>query len=255
VSASATGASNVQYLASGESVLGMIYLRQRELLSQPGTLVVELLLDHALLMSSCSAHSEQALAREAISMRAGRQLRVLVGGLGLGYTARAVLASPDVAALDVIEFLPQVIGWFESGLIPLGREIRADSRFSLREGDVYAYLARDPVDRYDLILIDVDHAPEEHLGDANSTFYTEAALYKAGAHLAADGILGIWSYAESRSFAQLLSQVFGEVRVERVTFWNPVIEQEESNWLFLARQGAAGRTRDGAGETGLPEDR
>ena len=135
----------------------------------------------------------------------------------------------------MIEFLPQVIGWFESGLIPLGHEIRADPRFSLREGDVYAHLARAPIDRYDLILIDVDHAPEEHLGEANSAFYTEAALRKASAHLAPDGILGVWSYAESRNFAQLLSRVFGDVRVERVTFWNSVIEQEEWNWLLLVR--------------------
>lgn len=228
-------ASNVQYLASGETAIGMIYLRRRDLLSQPGTQVLELLLDHALLMSSCSAHSEEALARQAIAMRGGSALRVLVGGLGLGYTARAVLESQHIATLEVIEFLPQVIGWFENGLIPLGPALLADSRFTLRQGDVYAHLATAPDHRYDLVLIDVDHAPEEHLGAANSAFYTEDVLRKASAHLAPGGVLGVWSYAESRDFAALLARVFGEVRVERITFWNAVIEEEESNWLFLAR--------------------
>ena len=230
------GWSNVQFLASEESPLGMVYLRQRELLSQPGTVVLELLLDHALLMSSCSTHSERALACQAIAMHAGKELHVLIGGLGLGYTAREALASSDVAVVEVIELLPQLIGWFESGIIPLGSELRADPRFSLRQGDVYAQLGGPPARRYDLILIDVDHAPEERLGDGNDAFYTEEALRKAREHLAPQGILGVWSYAESKGFAQLLGRVFGEVRIERVTFPNPVVEEEETNWLFLARR-------------------
>ena len=228
--------SNVEFLASEESALGMIYLSRRELPSQPGTLVLELFLDHALLMSSCSTHSERALATNAIALHAGEQLKVLVGGLGLGYTAREALASRAVAELEVIEFLPQLIGWFERGILPLASELRADPRFSLRQGDVYTQLGRPPARRYDLILIDVDHAPEERLGDGSDAFYTEEMLRKAREHLASEGILGVWSYAESKGFAQLLERVFGEVRIERLTFRNPVIEEEEVNWLFLARR-------------------
>jgi spermidine synthase len=228
--------SNVQFLASEETSLGTVYLRQRELPGQPGVVVLELFFDHALLMSSCSTHSERALAREAIALHGGGALQVLVGGLGLGYTAREALASSDVAAVEVIELLPQLIGWFDGGILPLGSELRADPRFSLREGDVYAQLGGPPGRRYDLILIDVDHAPEERLGDGDGAFYTEEVLRKAREHLAPDGILGVWSYAESLRFAQLLGRVFGEVRVERVTFANPAIEEEETNWLFLARR-------------------
>jgi len=230
------GGSNVQFLASEESSLGMVYLRQRKLLSQPGIVVLELFLDHALLMSSFSTHSERALAAEAIAMHAGKELSVLVGGLGLGYTAREVLASSGVSELEVIELLPQLIAWFESGILPLASELRADPRFSLRHGDVYARLGGPPARWYDLILIDVDHAPEERLGDGSDAFYTEEVLRKAREHLAPEGILGVWSYAESIRFAQLLRRVFGEVRVERLTFPNPAIEEEETNWLFLARR-------------------
>jgi len=100
------GEPELTYLASAETALGTIYLIEREILSQPGTLVLELFFDHALLMSSLNTYSERELARRAIEMRARGDLHVLVGGLGLGYTAREVLASKQVASLEVIEFLP-----------------------------------------------------------------------------------------------------------------------------------------------------
>jgi len=232
----ALGFSNVQFLASEETSLGMVYLRQRELLSQPGTVLLELLLDHALLMSSCSTHSERALARRAIEMHAGEGVHALVGGLGLGYTAREVLRSSNVATLEVVELLQPLIGWFESGLIPLRSELVADPRFSLRQGDVYQLLGGPPARRYDLILVDVDHAPELRLGNSNYAFYTEETLRRVREHLAPGGVLGVWSYAESIDFGHLLERVFAEVRIECETFQNPVVEEEESNWLFLARR-------------------
>jgi len=229
-------ASNLSYLASAPSPFGTLHLRRRELLSQPGTVVLELLVDQDLLMSSLSTHSERALAQHAIAMRARGELSVLVGGLGLGYTARAALDSDDVTRVEVIELLPELIAWLASGLIPLGDELGRDPRFSVRQGDVYETLAAPPAGRYDVILIDVDHAPEEQLRDASASFYTEETLRKAREHLAPDGILGVWSYAESEAFAELLRRVFREVRVEQLRFTNPVVEEEESNWLFLARR-------------------
>jgi spermidine synthase len=226
----------VEVPASEQTSLGMVYLRQRELRSQPGTVVLELRVDHVLLMSSVSTHSERALARRAIELHGGGALDVLVGGLGLGYTAREALRSSAVASVEVIELLPELIGWFGSGLLPLAGELAGDPRFSLRRGDVYAHLGGPAARRYDLILIDVDHAPEERLGDTHDVFYSDGALRKSREHLAPNGLLGVWSYAESPAFAKLLGRVFAEVRVERVTFWNPVSEEEESNWLFLARR-------------------
>jgi len=100
----------VEVPASEQTSLGMVYLRQRELRSLPGTVVLELRVDHVLLMSSCSTHSERALARRAIELHGGEALDVLVGGLGLGYTAREALRSTDVARLEVIQLLPALIG-------------------------------------------------------------------------------------------------------------------------------------------------
>ncbi|HEY0022904.1 MAG TPA: hypothetical protein VGB24_08340 [Longimicrobium sp.] len=227
--------SNLEILAYEESPLGPLCLRRRELLSRPGTVVTEVTLNHAFLMSSYNTASERALASVAVQMHPGTDLRVLVGGRGLGYTAHAALASPRVARVEVVEFLPQVVDWMEQGLFPLAAALQADMRFSTAAGDVYARLAAAPNERWDLILIDVDHAPDDQLSRTNDAFYRAEGLERASRHLAPGGILGVWSYAESSPFADALHQVFQEVRIEPVTFFNEMIDEEVTDWLFFAR--------------------
>ena len=117
------GTSNIEILAYEDTPLGVLCLRRREFLSRPGTWVTEVTLNHEFLMSSYHTASERQLAAQALDMQRGHSLRVLVGGLGLGYTAREVLASRRVASVEVVEFLPQVIDWLERGLFPLAAEL------------------------------------------------------------------------------------------------------------------------------------
>ncbi len=222
-------------LAYEESPLGMICLRRRELLSVPGTVVTEITLDHELLVSSDHTASERALATCALERHPGAALRVLIGGLGLGYTAFEVLQSPRVARVEVVELLPQVIDWLLIDQTPLSPELNGDERFEVVPGDIYALLAAPAVGRFDLILVDVDHSPDERLGDTNATFYTPGGLELAKAHLAEGGVLGVWSYVESSPFADALRRVFARVDVETVSFDNRLTEERETNWLFLAR--------------------
>jgi len=227
--------SNLEILAYEHTPLGPLCLRRRELLSAPGTVVTEVTLNHEFLMSSYNTASERALASVALEMHAGRGLRVLVGGLGLGYTAHAALASDRVAKVQVVEFLPQVIDWMERDLIPLAGALAADDRFSTVEGDVYARLAAAPAETFDLILIDVDHAPDDQLNHANDFFYTREGLELARLHLAPGGVLGVWSYAENSPFAEALRDTFAEVRTTPVTFFNALIDEQSTDWLFFAR--------------------
>ncbi len=213
----------------------MLCLRRRELLSAPGTFVTEVTLNHEFLMSSLYTDSEQALAESAIGMHAGDGLRVLVGGLGLGYTARAALDCDRVARVEVVELLPQVIDWQARGLTPLASVLAAADRFEVTQGDVYARLAAAPSELFDVILIDVDHSPDERLGEVNADFYTAAGLHSAQRHLAADGVLGVWSYAENSPFADSLRTIFAHVRVEPVTHENRLIDQQQTDWLFFAQ--------------------
>lgn len=224
-----------EIVAAEPSPIGMICLRRRESCAEPGGFVTEITLDHRFLMSSAVTDSERALAFHALAMHEGSGLHVLVGGLGLGYTAREALRSERVARVDVVEFLPPVIDWLARGLVPLAAELQADPRFAVIEGDVYRRLADPPARRYDVILIDVDNSPDEQLGNANASFYTEAGLALAKRHLADTGVLAVWSYADSATFERALRRVFREVRVEPVHFANGVVGETETNWLFFAR--------------------
>ena len=146
---------NLEILANEMSPLGLLCLRRRELLSNPGTIVTEVTLNHEFLMSSLYSDSERALARIALEMHDGKELNVLVGGLGLGYTASEALSSDRVAKAEVVDLLPEVIDWFVRGLIPLSDSLKEDSRLLISQGDVFQRLA-DPVGKlFDLILIDI----------------------------------------------------------------------------------------------------
>ena len=226
--------SNLEILAYEISPLGPLCLRRRELLSQPGTIVTEVTLNHEFLMSSLYTDSERALAETAIRLHSGDDLRVLVGGLGLGYTASEVLKSKRVESVEVVEFLPQVIDWLARGMVPLSAELNSESRLHINQGDVYRRLAGRPTTLVDVILIDVDHSPEERLGNDSASFYTECGLLAAKQHLAADGVLAVWSYAESSPFAISLQNVFADVVVQPVTYDNQLVEERRTDWLFFA---------------------
>ena len=230
--------SNLEILAYETSSLGILCLRRRELLSQPGTVVTEVTLNHEFLMSSLYTESERALSFTAIKMHSGDDLRVLVGGLGLGYTAYEALQSDRVAVVEVVELLPQVIDWLEQGLMPLSPKLSDEPRLIITHSDIYRRLALPPDDLHDVIVIDVDHSPDERLGEKSVSFYTKQGLLNAQQHLSADGILAVWSYAESSPFADALHAVFKEVRVEPVTYENHLINEQRTDWLFFARSGS-----------------
>lgn len=226
--------TNLEILAWEETELGILCLRRRELLTAPGETVTEITLDGEFLMSSRHTASEEALAAVALDMHPGDELDVFIGGLGLGYTAHAALESRRVGSVEVVELLPQVIDWLNRDLIPLSATLGRDERFRLVRGDAYAWLAAPPSRRFDLILIDIDHSPDDRLGEADAAFYTEQGLRRARRHLVRGGVLGVWSYAESSPFSRALETVFDEVRVEPVTYYNDLVDERHTDWLFFA---------------------
>ena len=116
---------------------GELILRRRTELSL-GVEVFEIKLGDAFLMSSLFTEGEVALARLGLAAAGAGPLDVVVGGLGLGYTARAVLEHAAVRSLIVVEALPDVVEWHCRGLVPLGKALRADLRCELRDGDFFA---------------------------------------------------------------------------------------------------------------------
>jgi spermidine synthase len=219
-----------------ETPLGVLCLRRRELLGHRGAVVTEVTLNHEFLMSSYNTDSERALAEHALALHEGSELRCLIGGLGLGYTAHELLQSPRVAHVDVVELLPQVVGWLEKGLLPLSEELAADSRLHVVPGDVYGQLAGPPSQPWDLILIDVDHNPDESLHPQNQAFYSVEGLESASAHLAPGGVLAVWSSEDSGTFLARLEQVFPTARRQPVSWYNELIEEDQEDVLFLAQK-------------------
>ena len=240
----------IEIRAYEETSLGVLCLRRRELLSRPGTRVTEVTLDHEFLMSSYLTESERALSTFGLKRLFAKRenqptsgasgdagVRILVGGLGLGYTASAALDDPEVCSVEVVEFLPQVIGWMQNGLVPLSEKLMSESRLKITQGDIYERVTAETHDeQFELIAIDVDHSPADVLGEESSGFYTEAGLQRAKSHLSPGGIIGIWSYDSDTPLLAAMRNVFVDVTVEQVTVWNDLIDVEQTDWLFFGRR-------------------
>src|SRR5690606_34701301 len=127
--------------------------------------IFEVKLGEEHLMSTMFTASEIALGALGVKACDGDALDIIVGGLGLGYTAQAVLADPRIGELMVVEFLAPVIEWHSTGLVPLGHELTADPRCRMIEGDFFALATSStgfdpemPQRRFDAILVDIDHS-------------------------------------------------------------------------------------------------
>nr|WP_245598545.1 spermidine synthase [Glycomyces arizonensis] len=209
-----------------------------------GAEVYEVKLGDEYLMSSLFTAAEVELARLGLASAPGDALRVLVGGLGLGYTARAALADPRVAELTVVEALAPVIEWHRRGLVPHAAELTGDERTRLVHGDFFALAlsplgADSPGRRYDAILLDIDHSPRHVLNSAHAAFYTPAGLGRLAAHLRPAGVFAMWSNdPPDDDFLDLLHDVFAEAEAHTVTFPNPLQGKDAANTVYIARLAA-----------------
>ena len=226
--------------------IGDLSLRRRTELTL-GVEVFEIKLDNDFLMSSLFTAGEEALANLGLAACDPVPLDVVVGGLGLGHTARAALNHPNLRSLMVIEAIPEVIEWHRRGLVPLGREISGDPRCSLREGDFFAlaksatpgFDARDPSKRFHAILLDIDHAPDHVLHPSHADFYEPEGLRRIAAHLHDGGVFAIWSNdLPDPDFVRTLSIAFPESAAHIVRFHNALQQREAENTIYVARYNA-----------------
>lgn len=195
-------------------------------------------LDGEELMSTWVHGSETALAELAAeAIPPGGSPRILIGGLGLGFTLRAALdVFPKQAEIVVAELFPRVVEWNRNHLTHLGRPLD-DTRARIHDGDVFGLLERQDPMRFDAILLDVDNGPSEWCMETNSRLYDRRGLELARASLVPGGILGVWSAYPDPKFVKILNKSGFQARAQTVKGRG---RKGPRHTIFLARKPAKG---------------
>lgn len=167
------------------------------------------------LMNSAVHGSEELLAEMALARLAEpRKARVLVGGLGMGFTLRAALAhTGSKSQVVVAELVPEVIEWNKGPLGEKAGNPMNDPRALVRQGDVAAII-RERKEAYDTILLDTDNGPEGLTQNDNRKIYSEAGIRAIHDCLRTGGVLAVWSTHPDKPFSRRLGM--GGFRVEEV---------------------------------------
>ncbi|MDQ2757556.1 MAG: spermidine synthase [Actinomycetota bacterium] len=225
----------IQEIDWGDTPWGVISLRRRfDRVTERD--VYEVKLGDDFLMSSQFTTGERELARIGLAAVTGTSLTVLVGGLGLGYTAASALEDERVAELTVVEALPMVISWHERDLLPDTRGLAADPRARLVHDDFFDLVRAGRADRtYDAVLLDIDHAPDWLLREDHGDLYTVEGFERVAAMLTDGGAFSLWSdEAPEPDVVRRMAEVFEHADAHVVPFPNPLTGGESANTVYLA---------------------
>lgn len=225
-----------------ETPLGELSLRRRRMLSLGGIEIYEVKLGDDFLMSSLFHEVEEALAHLGLGDLKGENWDVVVGGLGLGYTAVAALEHREVASLVIVDALAPVIEWHQRGLVPLGEKLTGDSRCRMVHADFFeraqsaeGFDLQQRERKFHAVLLDIDHSPSNLLHPRNAAFYQADGLRALAAHLHPGGIFALWSDdPPDDGFLSVLGGAFDNVRAHVVTFPNPLTEGDSASTVYVA---------------------
>ncbi len=236
---------HIEELDYQQTPIGELILRRRRFPVTGDTDVFEVILNDEFLMSSLFTAGEIALAELGLAFCKAEELNILVGGLGLGYTAATALADKRVLTMTVIEALPAVISWHQKGLLPASKNLADDPRCNYHTADFFA-LAEKKFNTltsskggqyYHAILLDIDHSPNDVLHLDNQTFYTANGLTAVRDCLHESGVFALWSNdPPEESFVSLLSEIFPTTAAHVIPVPNPITGVAGTNTIYLARR-------------------
>ena len=216
-------------IARAESPRGEVVLRERRDENTPT--ILELRVNGVLVMDTLETTTERALANAALALVEDPR-RVLVGGLGLGFTMHEVLADPRVECCTVVEIEQAVVDWMRNGTVAHGPRLLADERVEVVVADVAVALAEAGEAAYDLVLLDVDNGPGYLVHDANESLYREPFL--EAARRATAQVLVVWSAAEAPQLGAAMEAVFGNVTA--APYDVRLGDRDEQYWLYSSRR-------------------
>jgi spermidine synthase len=233
----------IKELAFHQTPLGDLTLRCRTEMRIHNKEVFEVKLGEEFLMSSLFTEGERELSGLGLAGLEG-ELDVVVGGLGLGYTAAAVLENKMVRRLLVIELFQPVIDWHRNNLVPMGDILSADERCEMRSGDFFE-LAKTGLDvsdakrKFDAVLLDIDHSPKHFLDERNRSFYEFEGLELLREQIKENGVFAIWSNeAPDEKFTNHLKFIFGTATAQTIEFINPYTNSTAVNSVYVAHKKA-----------------
>jgi spermidine synthase len=189
---------------------GELQLQRWAASDEEGRPVYEIIFNGVFLMATYNERSEKALARLAVKPLGSTKhgLRVLIGGLGIGYTLRAALDCEVVQVVDVIEIQEEIVDWAQGLFAKLNGHACSDTRTRIIRTDLAEYLCKTR-NTYDAIILDVDNGPTWLTLDGNRRLYEMPMLIRIK-HLLRDcGVLTVWAAAECAGFQKRLEEVFG----------------------------------------------
>lgn len=231
----------IEELAYHKTPLGELILRRRRETLLQNKEVFEVKLGEEFLMSSLFTEGEKELSNLGLAGLEG-ELDVLVGGLGLGYTAVAALENKMVRSLLVIDLFQEVIDWHQNKLVPMGSVLSEDKRCEMRKGDFFE-LARTGFDisdnerKFDAVLLDIDHSPEHFLDKKNQSFYGAEGLNLLLKQIKEGGVFALWSNDPfDEKFTKHLKLLFGTAAAYNIEFANPYTNSISVNSVYVAHK-------------------
>ena len=235
--------ANFEELDYQNTHMGELVLQRRRM-ALDGREVYEVKLGDEYLMSSLFHDAEVALADIGLGALDGEGWDVVVGGLGLGYTAAAALKFKQLKRLIIVEALAPVIAWHRRGLVPNGTALTRDDRCVYHHADFFALVRGDGFDpevggtRFNAILLDIDHTPEFWLHSSHGELYSEAGMHRLKSFLQPHGIFALWSNdPPDDAFLKRLSAVFARAEGHLVRFDNPLLQAVATNGVYVAHCG------------------
>lgn len=235
----------LQELGFARTPIGEVSLRLRRDPKVPGVDLYEIKLGDEFLMSSLFHAAEDALAVLGLAPFGGADTEVVVGGLGLGYTAASALAQPGVQRVVVVDYLEAVIDWHRRGLVPMSATLTSDPRCRFVHGDFFelaqgapgrGFDPAAPDRRWHAVLLDIDHSPRHLLSPRNAAFYSVEGLGRLARHLRPDGVFALWADgAPDGDWVATLEAAFAAVETRVVSFPNPYLDHESSSTVYVAR--------------------